>query len=270
MLHLYIAAIIFSLSAVLILESMLPLHPGTAVPLRRWFRNLALSALALGVTLMTSMLFWTSARALGVVPGDGAMAALGLPLWAQWAFTFLLLDGVGYALHRLSHSVPWLWRLHSVHHSDTELDTTTTHRHHPAESLFTALVTLPLLLVLAPPVWAVLTYSMTAVVVSAFSHGNLALPTWFDKALRHFVVTPAFHRVHHSAAQPQTDSNYATVLPLFDLLFRSASPAAADKGRALTIGLETERDPARQTLPSLLLAPFRPKAERAAIRQEAA
>ncbi|WP_431778043.1 sterol desaturase family protein [Ottowia caeni] len=71
---------------------------------------------------------------------------------------------------------------------------------------------------------------------------------------------------HHSAYQPQTDSNYATVFPLFDLVFRSASPADAAKGLALTIGLETSRDQANQSLLFLLAAPFRGQAKRSTSR----
>ncbi len=264
MLHLYLAAIIISLTLAMLLESVLPLHAGTVVPLRRWFRNLTLSALALGAAFLASSLFWVSSRALGVVPESGLFAEAAVPIWAQWALTFILLDAVAYGLHRASHSIGWLWRLHAVHHSDLELDATTTHRRHPAESLVSVFVTLPLLLILVPPVWAVLAYSITAVVISTLSHGSLALPEWLDKALRPFIVTPAFHRAHHSANRIQTDTNYATVFPVFDYLFRSASPALPDKGRALTIGLETSRDPDSQSLTAMLLAPFRRQTERPA------
>lgn len=257
--HLYIAAIIFSLTVAMLLEAALPLFAESKAPLLRWFRNLTLSALAVCTTLLVSALFWASSRALGVTPGSGALAAMGLPIWAQWIATFILLDTITYTLHRLSHAVPWLWRLHAIHHSDIELDATTTHRHHPGESMVAALVNLPLLLILAPPVWAVLAYSITAVTVATFSHSSVALPDWLDKVLRRLIVTPAFHRVHHSANQIQTDSNYATVFSVLDFLFRSASPTVPDKGRSLTIGLETGRDPANQTLKAILLAPFRRK-----------
>ena len=259
MLNLYIAAIIFSLTVAMLLEAVLPLYPESKAPLTRWFRNLTLSALAVGTTLSLSALFWGSSRALGITPGGGALAMLGLPIWAQWAATFLLLDSLSYTLHRVSHAVPWLWRLHAIHHSDIELDATTTHRHHPGESMVSALINLPFLLILAPPVWAVFAYSMTAVVVATLSHSSVALPDWFDNVVRRFIVTPAFHRVHHSANQKQTDSNYAAVFSLLDFLFRSASPTVPDKGRSLTIGLETGRDPANQTLKAILLAPFRRK-----------
>jgi sterol desaturase/sphingolipid hydroxylase (fatty acid hydroxylase superfamily) len=119
-----------------------------------------------------------------------------------------------------------------------------------------AFVTLPVLLVLAPPPAAVFAYSLLAVAVSTVSHGNLHLSPVLDRALRPVVVTPAFHRVHHSALRAQTDSNYATVFPLFDYLLRSAGTIPADGGRRLKIGLETQRDAASQSLAAMLLAPF--------------
>ncbi len=255
MVQLYIAAAVLCLAAVLFLESMAPLHAG-APPLRRWARNLALSALSVATTLAAPLLFWAAAGALGLKPGGGWLERWGLPGWGQWALTFVVMDGLAYALHRLSHAVPWLWRLHAVHHSDVELDATTTHRHHPLESLVTALLTLPVLVMLAPPVLAVLAYSVTALAVSTLSHGNLRLPAGLERALRWAVVTPAYHRVHHSAHQPQTDSNYATVLPLFDHLLGSASAVPDDGGRLLTMGLERGREDTRQSLGALLRAPF--------------
>lgn len=256
--QIYVIAAAICLAAVLFLESVFPLHPAGA-PLRRWARNAALSVLAVGATLVTPLLIWAALEALGAGPARGAgLARWVQPAWAQWVLTFVLLDGVAYALHRLSHAVPWLWRLHAVHHSDTELDATTTHRHHPLESVVGALFTLPVLVVLAPPVLAVLAYSVTALAVSTLAHGNLRLPAWLDRALRWVVVTPAFHRVHHSALSQQTDSNYATVLPWFDHVFASAAAVPTDGGRQLTMGLETSRDDARQTIAALLRAPFDP------------
>ena len=256
MTQLYLSAAVICLTAVLFLESLFPLH-ATPVPLRRWLRNLGLSALSLGVTVLAPLLFWLLLRVLQVAPGDGWFAHWNIPAWGQWLATLLLMEAIAYALHRLSHAWPWLWRLHAVHHSDIELDATTTHRHHPLESLVAAFVTLPVLLVLVPPPAAVFAYSLLALAVSTVSHGNLRLPTALDKALRLLVVTPAFHRLHHSALRAQTDSNYATVFPLFDYVLGSTSAMADDGGRRLKIGLETQRDAASQSLAAMLLAPFR-------------
>lgn len=253
--QIYLGAAVLCMAAVLFLESLAPLHQAPP-PLRRWARNLGLSAMAIATTLATPLLFWAVAGPLGIQPGRVGMAHWGLPAWMQWMIVFLVMDGLAYGLHRLSHHWGWLWRLHAVHHSDVELDATTTHRHHPLESLFSALVTLPVLVALAPPVPAVLAYSLLALAVSTVSHGNLRLPATLDRGLRWLLVTPAYHRVHHSAHQPQTDSNYATVLPLFDHLFRSAAPMPPDGGRALTMGLERGRDERSQSLGALLRAPF--------------
>lgn len=256
MIQLYLSTAVICLTAVLFLESVFPLR-ATPVPLRRWLRNLGLSALSLGTILLSPLLFWMLLRLLKLAPGDGWFAHWNMPAWGQWLATFVLMDATAYALHRLSHAWSWLWRLHAVHHSDIELDATTTHRHHPLESLVAAFVNLPVLLVLAPPPAAVFAYSLLAVAVSTVSHGNLRLPAALDKALRLVLVTPAFHRLHHSALRAQTDSNYATVFPLFDYLLRSASAVPDDGGRQLRIGLETQRDAASQSLAAMLLAPFR-------------
>lgn len=254
MIQIYLGAAVLCMAAVLFLESLMPLHHAGA-PLRRWARNGALSVLAVGTTLATPLLFWAVAGPLGLTT-QGGLVQWGWPVWAQWALTFLVMEGMAYALHRASHVVPWLWRLHAVHHSDVELDATTTHRHHPLENLIGALLTLPVLIALAPPPLAVLAYSLLALAVATLSHGNLRLPAWLDRGLRWLLVTPAYHRVHHSAHRPQTDSNYATLLPLFDHLFRSASPVPVDGGRALTMGLERGRDAHSQSLAALLRAPF--------------
>ena len=254
--HLYLAAVVVALCAVLMLETLVPLHPSANPPVRRWVRNLALSALAVSVTLGTPYLIRALVPAGGWGPTHSGLTTWGWPVWAQWLLTFLAMEAAVYALHRLSHRWPWLWRLHAVHHSDTELDVTTTHRHHPLENLLSVLWVLPIWLLLRPPLGAMLSYTLLAVVVSTWSHGNLKLPQRVDRVLRLLIVTPAYHRVHHSAHQAQTDSNYATVLTVFDHLFRTASAAPSDSGHSLTMGLETEREPQHQSLARLLASPF--------------
>lgn len=255
MLHLYLAAVVLSLSVVLLLESWIPLHPVPTPPLRRWARNLTLSALAITASLATPL----ALRALdpGTAGAPWRVSMASLPVAVQWLMTFLAMEAVLYAFHRLSHRIGWLWRLHTVHHSDIELDATTAHRHHPLENVVSALVTLPALALLSAPWAAVLTYTLLAVAVSTWSHGNLKLPDGLDRWLHWLIVTPAYHRVHHSAHRPQTDSHYATLLPLFDRLFGTASTMPLDGGRSLTIGLDPARDAALQSVGQLLVAPFR-------------
>jgi sterol desaturase/sphingolipid hydroxylase (fatty acid hydroxylase superfamily) len=73
-------------------------------------------------------------------------AALGMALpswpidnqWASFVAAFLLLDFLHYATHRCQHAVPFLWRFHALHHSDPDVDVTTSVRHHPIEYLMAA------------------------------------------------------------------------------------------------------------------------------------
>ena len=71
--------------------------------------------------------------------------------WAVLVGAFVLLDLTTYFLHRLEHGVFVLWRVHSVHHADADVDATTAVRHHPFEVLFMG-ASLPLfMLVLGIP-----------------------------------------------------------------------------------------------------------------------
>ncbi|HKJ86785.1 MAG TPA: sterol desaturase family protein [Spirochaetia bacterium] len=49
--------------------------------------------------------------------------------------TLLALDLWTYWWHRFNHTVPFLWRFHRAHHTDTEMGATTAYRFHPVERL---------------------------------------------------------------------------------------------------------------------------------------
>ncbi|MEZ5642749.1 MAG: sterol desaturase family protein [Burkholderiaceae bacterium] len=257
--QLYLGALIFSLVAVFLLESLRPARAVGADAPRRWAHNLLLAALATLTTLYTPLLFAVVFQALGAEPWGfrGLLARVEVPAWLAWVATFMVLDVTGYTIHRLAHAVPWFWRLHAIHHSDLEMDATTTHRHHPLENLATAALTLPVLLLLGAPPLAVLGYSVAVTVFSTFSHANLTLGPRVDGWLGRLLVTPDFHRMHHSAERRFTDSNYGMLLPWWDHLFGTASaPAHGDEARRMQLGLEYFRQPTAQRLDRMLLQPF--------------
>jgi sterol desaturase/sphingolipid hydroxylase (fatty acid hydroxylase superfamily) len=68
------------------------------------------------------------------------------------ALSLILLDLAIYAQHIAAHRWRWFWRLHQVHHTDLNLDTTTAIRFHPVEIMLSMLykVILVLLLGLIP------------------------------------------------------------------------------------------------------------------------
>ena len=258
--QLYLPTLVASLALVLALESIKPLRPVAPNAFWRWLNNLLLAALSMAVALLTPVLFWALAGLLSVQRGAdvGLLHALDAPVWLAWVITFVVLDALSYAIHRLSHAVPWLWRLHAVHHSDTEMDATTTHRHHPLESAVATLITLPVLLLLGAPPMAVLASALVTLAVTTFAHANLSLGERPTRWLGWLLVTPDFHRNHHRSVQRWTDSNYGMVLPWFDRLLGTATAIEpGERQRDMSLGLEHFRAPNDQRLDRLLAIPFR-------------
>ncbi|MGH7390837.1 MAG: sterol desaturase family protein [Candidatus Rokuibacteriota bacterium] len=141
-------------------------------------------------------------------------AVAAQPAVAQFVAIVIVADLAEYAIHRLFHRVPWLWRFHAIHHSSRALDWLAGSRIHLVDAVVTRAVAFVPLYVLgfAPgPVYAYLVFvSFHAV----FLHANVR----FDFGrLAHVVGTPRFHHWHH-AVQP-VDRNFAIHLPVIDRLF---------------------------------------------------
>ncbi len=185
------------------------------------------------------------------------------PLWvrpAWWsgglglALDLLILDGLIYWWHRANHVVPFLWRFHEIHHLDRFLDTTTALRFHFGEVLLSALARALVVVALAFPLVSVVVFEIAVLLAALFHHSNLRLPPALERPLSWLVVTPAIHWVHHHRVRADTDSNYSTVLSLWDRLFGSRSPTT--RAPDMDIGVEGREE---RTLPALLAQPFRPR-----------
>ncbi len=219
---------------------------------RRWTTNLGLFAIG---SIATGVIVPVGLYAFALNQPPGLLSRPELPLLAQVALTFVLLDFWRYWEHRVFHRVSLLWRLHLVHHSDTHVDVTTGERHHPLDILLGTLTTLALISALGPPAVAVAVYLVAATAVTLYSHANLRLPAALDRRLALVIVTPSMHAVHHSAAQPQTDSNYGSVLAIWDRWFGTYTDASASPVRHY--GLAYFHRPADATLGRALQQPFR-------------
>jgi sterol desaturase/sphingolipid hydroxylase (fatty acid hydroxylase superfamily) len=139
--------------------------------------------------------------------------------WASFVAVFLLFDLLRYLVHRCKHAVPFLWRFHALHHSDPDVDVTTSVRLHPIESLLNSGVFWVTVILLGIPGSVVLTYGLAAFAIEAVQHGNIRLPQRFDRWLQSMLVTTDMHRIHHSVAFAQGSCNYATVFSVWDRLF---------------------------------------------------
>jgi len=169
----------------------------------------------------------------------------------------LVIEAMAYGLHRLYHAVPFLWRFHAIHHLDTEMDVTTSHRHHLIEVLINAALFIPVLMVLGTPPWILVSVMMAREVIILLSHSNLRFPANWHQWMRYWVVTSDFHRLHHRSDRRFTDSNYGAVLPWFDYLFKTATEDRPDAHDHFEIGLEYGRDPDDSRLDRLLLRPWK-------------
>ena len=171
------------------------------------------------------------------------------------------MDGWTYGWHRLNHRVPFLWRFHRAHHSDAQMDVTTASRFHIGEILFSNCLRIPLILLLGIQLWELVLYETALLAVIQFHHANVGVPPRLDQLLRCFIVTPAMHKVHHSRWQPETDSNYSSLLSIWDRLFRSFR--LRDDPRTIQFGLDEFARPENQTLAGILKTPL--KAGRGAV-----
>lgn len=238
-------------------ESAAPLFRFTY---RKWTHalvNLFFTATTIVVNFALAFLLllasdWTVANGIGVL-----QLAPDLPLGVQLLVGLLLLDLVAaWLAHWVQHKTPLLWRLHLVHHSDREIDTTTANRHHPGESVIRFAFTTLAVVIAGAPMWMVFLYQSLSVVLSQFNHANIGLPAGLDRALSWVIVSPDMHHVHHHYVLPYTDSNYGNVFSVWDRLFGTFR--RLDRG-ALVYGIDTHMD-AREhsTVGALLTMPLRP------------
>jgi sterol desaturase/sphingolipid hydroxylase (fatty acid hydroxylase superfamily) len=223
----------------------------------RWPSNIGVVVLD---TVLVRLLFPTTAVGLALVAeaqGWGLFHALALPIWVSVPLAVLALDLAIYLQHVLFHAVPALWRLHRMHHADLEFDVTTGARFHPIEILLSMGIKLGVVAALGAPAFAVLAFEVLLNATSMFNHSNVRMPAWLDRVLRWIVVTPDMHRVHHSIAVRETNSNFGFNLPWWDRLFGTYRDQPAAGHEAMTLGIEQFRDPAEQRLDHMLTQPFR-------------
>jgi sterol desaturase/sphingolipid hydroxylase (fatty acid hydroxylase superfamily) len=189
--------------------------------LRRRFANIGFWILNL---LLAALLFPPAAF---VRPRIEALSGFAFPSWPiadaglSLVAGFLLLDLLHYLVHRCEHAVPLFWWFHALHHSDPDVDVTTSVRHHPIEYVVWSAVYWLAVLLLDVPVVVVLSHGLAVFGMASLQHGNIRLPEWLERWLQPVLVTVDMHRVHHSVVFDQANSNYGAVLSVWDRLFGS-------------------------------------------------
>lgn len=237
-------------------EYLAPEMPGEASRRRRWFVNVGLGIIN-GLIASSLPVLTVASAQWAATHQFGLLNWLSTPLLVALPVTILGRTLAQYAFHLLSHKIPLLWRLHRVHHCDEHLDATSTLRNHPLELIASAIFISAIVAIsgLSPAVLIV--YESIEALLNLLAHANVRLPPAAERVARAlFFITPSLHRIHHSARQEETDSNYGAVFSFWDQLFGTYRDKAAEL-QAFRFGLdEISRDRA-QSLEAQLALPWR-------------
>lgn len=205
----------------------------------------------LGPLIAVSVAAWAS------LSGWGLFNLVDWPIWVEFVIAFILLDLAIWYQHVLFHKIPLLWRLHSVHHADRDLDASSGVRFHPLEFLVSMLYKCGIVVLLGPSVLAVIVFEIVLNGTAIFSHANMKLPLWLDRILRKIIVTPDMHRVHHSVIMSESQKNYGFNFSFWDRLFKTYQSAPAEGQTGMTLGLDTAQTDGPKTLIWSLIFPFK-------------
>ncbi|MGE0876597.1 MAG: sterol desaturase family protein [Burkholderiales bacterium] len=252
-----LGAFIAVFAAMALWEALAPRRQPGITRAARWPHNLGLLLVDAALLRVVAPGAAIAVAVAGEAGGWGLLPALGAPAWIAVPLAVILLDLAVWFQHVTFHAVPLLWRLHRVHHTDTEYDLTTGTRFHPIEILISTAVKCAVVAALGAPAVAVFVFEVLLNATAVFNHANVRMPQRLDAWLRLFVVTPDMHRVHHSIAYNETNSNFGFNMPWWDRLFGTyrAQPAAGHE--RMTIGVDAFRDPRELRLDRLLGQPFR-------------
>lgn len=135
-----------------------------------------------------------------------------------WVYltAFVALDFAGYWVHRLSHSINFLWNRHVIHHSSEEFNLACALRQ--SISIFINIFSFFLI-----PA-AILGVKPEVIAVVAPLH--LFAQFWYHTVyigkmgvLEKIIVTPSHHRVHHAINREYLDKNHGQIFIFWDKLF---------------------------------------------------
>ena len=184
--------------------------------------------------LLVGVSLWSEQTQFGLIRGLASpwRTLVGLLLFDAWMYLW----------HRANHALGLLWRFHRFHHQDEAMDVTTTVRFHPAEIMLSTLARLVVMPLLGLTISELVIYEMVLFPVILLHHSNIRFPERLDRALRVLIVTPAVHRIHHSIDRIETDSNYGSILAVWDRLGRTFR--LREDQRPVVFGLAGENHPA--------------------------
>lgn len=240
-------------------ETVAPLRPHVEPRFRHIVRNLTTGGVSLAVMLLIQTpLLVPVARLVGRYD-VGLLNRIDLPRPWSVVVAVVLLDYTLWIWHWANHRVPFLWRFHLAHHVDLDLDASTAFRFHFGELALSipvrgAQIALTGADPLAVAIWQAILFASIL-----FHHSNVRLPRRFEAVLARLIVTPRMHGIHHSARKDETNSNWSSMLSVWDFLHRTFRFDVPDE--RIVIGVPAYRSPEEVTIGRILTLPFRKQRE---------
>lgn len=210
-----------------LLERLRPLHPLADQELRtNVVYSVLQSFMAAALAPITGWQVVTIIQAAGYGYMDLTAVGYAGPV-AVLLLTSFVHDFFSYWSHRFEHQSAVLWQEHAVHHSDTSLNVTTTARLHiTGQFLFPVVVTAPIAVLFKMPAHEIVFLAMLPTIHAYFLHVNMRVsygPLWW------LLVSPQYHRIHHSIEPQHHDKNFAPRFPIWDILFGTLHKPAPDE-----------------------------------------
>ena len=250
--------VFFGLLAVLaVLECFIEMRRSGARRSRRWPTNFALTTLNI-IVLSAIPITALAAADLAHKSQVGLFNLFDVPFAVVLIAGFLLRSLVSWVLHYAFHNIRILWNVHRVHHTDTHVDVSTTVRMHPLEFVISAPIIIATIVIFGLPAVVVMLYELFDAAIAVFSHANIKLPKWLDRALVKVIITPNIHRIHHSPHVPETNSNYGATLTLWDRVFGTLQQKTEPELAHQQLGLSETQDDRAHSFWFMMTLPFRP------------
>jgi sterol desaturase/sphingolipid hydroxylase (fatty acid hydroxylase superfamily) len=240
-----------------LLELLVPRRALTVSKSLRWFSNLGLVALNTIVARLILPVAPVAFASLCAAKGWGVLNLWVGPTGFEIVIAVIILDFAIWLQHIMVHAIPMLWRLHRLHHADLDYDVTTGARFHPIEILLSLGIKFAVIALIGASPLAVLSFEVILNAMAMFNHANVRLPLNVDAVLRLVLVTPDFHRVHHSVIPFETNSNFGFNLSIWDRLLGTYTAQPTGGHEDMTIGLDVFREPVEERLDKLITQPFR-------------
>lgn len=173
--------------------------------------------------------------------------------WVKYLIGFLLLDLFEYCYHILMHKTSTLWRFHLIHHSDEQIDVSTTLREHPCETMVRVIFLMLWVFLSGASIGLLLLRQTVQTISNLSAHSSYQLPRGMEKIFSLVLITPGLHHIHHHFELPYTDCNYGDVLSIWDRLFGTYCKEIPG---AVKFGLDKYQPHSSTHFPTLIKYPF--------------